>query len=452
VTAAPPGIGRRVFGLAGPALVVLAAEPLYLLVDTAVVGHLGRVPLAGLALGGALLTAVSWLGNVLAYGTTGRAARRYGAGRRADAVAEGVQASWLALGVGLVMVLVAQVAAGPVLAALAGGPDAAPVRAAGELWLRIASLGAPAILLCLAGNGWLRGVQDTRRPVRYVLAGNLCSAVLCPVLVYGAGWGLAGSAVANVAAQLVAATLFVRALRAERVSLRPRPALIRSQLVVGRDLTLRTAAMQACFLSAAAVASRLGAGALAAHQIALQLWFFLALVLDSLAIAAQALVGESLGAGRPAEARAVAWRVAGWGGLAGLVFGAALLAGHTVLPALFSTDAAVLATAGSVWPLLAATQPLAGVVFALDGVLIGAGDVRFLRDVTLASALGGFLPLVWLAYGLRLGLVGVWVGLVAFVAIRLAGMLWRIAGRRWTEAGAADIAGTAASLPEGHPA
>jgi putative MATE family efflux protein len=263
--------------------------------------------------------------------------------------------------------------------------------------------------------------------------------LLCPLLVYPAGLGLAGSAIANVAAQYVAAVLFVRALRAEGVPLRPRPALIRAQLAVGRDLTLRTAAIQASFLSAAAVASRLGAAPLAAHQIALQLFLFLALVLDSVAIAAQSLVGESLGGGRPEGARAVAWRVAGYGGVAGAVFAVALMIGKDVLPRLFTTDAEVLALAGGIWPWLAATQVAAGVVFALDGVLIGAGDVGFLRDVTLASSLAGLLPLVWLAHLAGWGLPGVWAGLLAFVVIRLVGMVLRVAGTRWTERGEADM-------------
>ncbi len=434
-----PSSARRVTGLALPALVVLAAEPLYLLVDTAVVGHLGRVPLAGLAAGGTLMASAAWLGNVLAYGTTGRAARRFGAGQRAGAVAEGVQASWLGLGVGLIMVALSQLLAGPLMSVLIGGPDATEVRAAGELWFRIASLGAPAILLSLAGNGWMRGVQDTRRPVRYVLGGNLVSMALCPALVYGAGMGLAGSAVANVTAQVIAAGFFVRALRAEGVSLRPRPALIRAQLVLGRDLVLRTAAIQASFLSAAAVASRLGAGPLAAHQIALQLFMFLALVLDSVAIAAQSLVGESLGAGRRSEARAVGWRVAGYGGVAGAVFAGLLLLVSDVLPRLFTGDSAVLEMTAQIWPWFALTQIPAGVVFALDGVLIGAGDTRFLRDVTLASTIGGFLPLVWLSQFLGWGLPGVWAGLLAFVLIRLVGMVLRVAGERWTEAGEADL-------------
>jgi putative MATE family efflux protein len=282
----------------------------------------------------------------------------------------------------------------------------------------------------------MRGVQDTARPLRYVLAGNLLSAVLGPLLVYPVGLGLTGSAVANVAAQAVAAVLFLRALRAEGVSLRPDPHLIRQQLAVGRDLTLRTVSMHACFVSAAAVAARFGAAQLGAHQIALQLWFSLALVLDSVAIAAQSLVGAALGAGRADDARGTAWTVGWLGGALGTLSGALLLAGTHAVPRLFTADAGVLHQAAVVWPWFALMQPVAGVVFALDGVLIGAGDTRFMRDVTLVSTLGGFLPAVWIAYALDLGLVGVWAGLMLFVVIRLVGMTVRVARGRWAVVGA----------------
>jgi putative MATE family efflux protein len=428
---------RRIGSLAAPALVVLAAEPLYVLVDTAVVGHLGRVPLAAVAIGGTVLSLATLLGNFLAYGTTGRSARHFGAGDRAAAVDEGVQASWLALGFGLAFALVAQVAAGPVARLLTGGgPDSFDVAAGAETWLRIASLGAPGILLTLAGNGWLRGVQDGVRPMRYVVVANLLSVVLCPLLVYPAGLGLAGSAVANVVAQLVSAGLFARALAAERVPLRPRPAVLSAQLRVGRDLVIRTIGFQACFISAAAVAARFGPAVLGAHQIALQLWFFFALLLDALAIAAQSLVGADLGAGRIRAARATAWRVAGLGGVAGLLLGGGIGAGVYGLPRLFTDDGEVLRQAALAWPWFAGMMPLAGVVFALDGVLIGAGDVRFLRNLTLVGTLGVFLPAIWLAYWLDLGLGGIWAGLTVFIVVRLAAMLVRTTRGRWAVAGA----------------
>src|SRR5215213_6787560 len=297
-----------VLSLALPALVVLAAEPLYLLVDTAVVGNLGTVPLGGLAVGGALLAWAAALLNFLAYGTTARAARRAGAGDRAGAVAEGVQATWLALALGLGVLVLFQVLAGPLTRLLAGG--AGPVAEAGEQWLRVAGLGAPLLLISLAGNGWLRGVQELRRPVRFVVAGSLVSLVLCPLLVFPAGLGLAGSAIANVAGQALTAGLFIRALVREGAAWRPRPAALRTQVVIGRDLLLRAAVLQVSFLVAAGVAARAGTASLGAHQIALQLFFFLALVLDAYAIAAPTLVGHALGGGRLDDARATARRVA----------------------------------------------------------------------------------------------------------------------------------------------
>ncbi|HEU4421329.1 MAG TPA: MATE family efflux transporter, partial [Pilimelia sp.] len=414
---------RRIAGLALPALVVLAAEPLYVLVDTAVVGHLGRTALASLALGGAVMSVAAWLGTVLAYGTTGRSARRFGAGDRTAGVAEGVQASWLAFGVGVAMALAAQFAAGPLTHALAGGD--ADVAAGAAQWLRIAALGAPGLLLATAGNGWLRGVQDTRRPLAYVLGANLLSAALCPLLVYPAGLGLVGSAIANAVAQTVGGVLFVRALAAEHVSLRPRPLVIRQQVVLGRDLLIRGAAFQACFLSAAAVAARFGAAALAAHQIALQLWMFCALALDAVAIAAQSLVGAALGGGRTADAHRLARRITLIGAASGTAFAVLIAAGAGVLPSWFSSDPQVYDAAMLAWPWFVAMQPLAGVVFALDGVLIGASDVRYLRNLTFVSAIGGFLPAIWAAYVLDLGLGGVWAGLTLFVVLRLVALLAR---------------------------
>jgi putative MATE family efflux protein len=430
-----PHRDQSVLSLAVPALVVLAAEPLYLLVDTAVVGHLGTVALGGLAVGGGLLAWASGLLNFLAYGTTARAARRAGAGDRTGAVEEGVQASWLAVGLGLLVLVAFQLLAGPLCRLLAGGPGA--VAGAGETWLRIAGCGAPLLLLSLAGNGWLRGVQRLRQPVRYVLAGSLVSLVLCPLLVHPLGLGLPGSAVANLVGQGVSAGLFVRALLREGVALRPRPAAIGTQLAIGRDLLLRSAVLQVSFLVAAGVVARDGAARLGAHQIALQLFFFLALVLDAYAIAAQTLVGHALGAGRPDEARATARRVARWGLGTGTLVAVLLLALRGVLPQLFTSDPAVLHQVAVVWWFLALMQPLAGVVFALDGVLMGAGDVGYLRTVTLGSALLGFLPLSLLAGPLGWGLAGVWTGLDLFIALRLAGVLARVAGSRWLSAGVA---------------
>jgi putative MATE family efflux protein len=427
---------RRVLALASSALVVLVAEPLYLLVDTAVVGHLGAVPLAGLAVGGVVLAQVASLGTFLAYGTTARAARHHGAGDRPAAVAEGVAATWIALLVGALVVLAGWIAA-PWLAGLLGGGGAVADAATG--WLRIAVWGAPGILVALAGHGWMRGVQDTRRPIVVVLAGNGLSAIACPVLVYGAGpvpaLGLEGSAWANVGAQAVVGVLFLGALVRERVALRPSVADVRAQFGLGRDLLLRSAAFQACFLSATAVAARFGAPSVAAHQIVLQLWTFMVTVLDALAIAAQSLVGAALGAAAVGTARRVSGRVTRYGLVLGVVAGVVFAATAGVLPGVFTPDPAVRDVVPQAWWFFVALQPLAAYVFALDGVLLGAGDAAYLRRITVGSALGAFLPMIWLSLVLDWGLVGIWAGLSLFIAARAVAVGLRVRGEGWAVTG-----------------
>ncbi len=428
---------RAVLALAAPALPVLAAEPLYLLVDTAVVGRLGAVPLAALAVAGVLFAQVTSQLNFLSYGTTSRAARLHGAGRRADAVDEGVQATWLALAVGLVVLVVGQLVAAPVAGVLGNG---GAIASGAVSWLRVALFGAPLVLVTLAGNGWMRGVQDTGRPLRFVLGANTVSAAGCLVLVHGigswAGMGLVGSALANVIGQAIGAALFLVALLREGASLRPRPAVLRAQLALGRDLLARSLAFQACFLSAAAVATRFGAATAAAHQIVLQLWSFMALVLDAVAIAAQSLIGAALGSGGVGRARALAGQVTRYGLALGVAFGALFAALIGVLPPVFTPDAAVLALVPVAWWFFAALQPVAGVVFAIDGVLLGAGDAGFLRTSTLAAAVFGFLPLIWASLAFGWGLAGIWSGLTAFMLIRLVAVGVRVRSDRWAVSGA----------------
>lgn len=423
---------RTIAGLALPALGVLAAEPLYLLFDLAVVGRLGALPLAGLAIGALILGLVSSQGTFLSYGTTARSARHFGAGDRGAAVGEGVQATWLAVALGVLIVAVVELAAVPITTAIAGS---AGIAQAALPWLRIAILGAPAVLVSLAGNGWMRGVQDTVRPLRYVVTGFAVSAVLCPVLVYG--WlglprmELAGSALANLVGQWLAALMFWRALVAERVAWRPDATVLRAQAVMGRDLLARSLAFQVCFVSAAAVAARFGAAAVAAHQVVLQLWSFLALVLDSLAIAAQSLVGAALGAQDPGHAKSVARRVTLFSTAAAALLAAVFGFGAPILPRLFTSDEGVLASIGVPWWFMVAQLPVAGIVFALDGVLLGAGDAKFMRNATLASALVGFLPLIWLSLAYGWGLAGIWAGLSTFMVLRLVFVGWRALSGRW---------------------
>ncbi len=435
---APGRVGpRRILGIAVPTLGVLVAEPIYLLFDMAVVGRLGALALAGLAVGGLILTQVSSQLTFLSYGTTARSSRRHGAGDERGAVAEGVQASWVAVGVGLSIVVVLQVFAGPIARALAGGADIADEAL---LWIRIASFGVPLILLTMAGNGWLRGVQKTREPLVYVVVGLAISGILCPTLVHGLlgapRMELAGSAVANLVGQVVSAGLFVNALVRQRVSLAPRWPVIRAQLVLSRDLIVRTLSFQLCSVSAVAVAARFGAASVAANQLVMQLWYFLALALDALAIAAQTLTGAALGAGDAPGAQQLARRVTLWSLVFSVVLAVVLAVGSGVIPQLFTDDAGVLDRMHVVWWIFIALLPVGGVVFALDGVLLGAGDAAYLRTTTMGSALLGFLPLIWLSLVLDWGIGGIWCGLVAFMVLRLIAVSARALSGRWARIGA----------------
>jgi putative MATE family efflux protein len=345
----------------------------------------------------------------------------------------GVQASYRAVISGTAAAVAGEIFAAPLTALLAGGHN--PTQHAAESWFRIAVVGLPGVLLVLAGNGWMRGVQRTRQPVVIVLAANALSAALSPLLVYPAGLGLDGSAIANLAAQVVGAALFVRALHSAADGLRPNPAIMRAQLVVGRDLMVRGAAFQVAMLTAAGVASRMGSAQIAAHQIGLQLWVFTALLLDSFAIAAQSLVGAALGGSDAAAARQLAWRVARWGLWAGVGFAALYGAGWWLVPRAFTADGAVLHQAHLLWPWFVLMLPAAGVVFALDGVLIGAGDVAFMRTMTVVAGVGVFAPLSLAALHWHWGIGGVWAGLTAFIGVRLVGMLARTRTDRWVVLG-----------------
>ncbi|WP_233608787.1 MATE family efflux transporter [Nocardia stercoris] len=427
----------RILGIAIPTLGVLIAEPLYLLYDLAVVGRLGALPLAGLAIGVLILGVVSTQLTFMTYGTTARAARKHGAGDDRGAVQEGVQASWIAIGAGLAIVAVVQVGAGWICAVVAGEPDSAEAAAR---WLRIAVWGVPLILLTMAGNGWLRGVQRTRLPLAFVLAGEVVSAVLCPVLVHG--WlgapqlGLAGSAVANVAGQAVTGALFLSVLLRQQVSFAPHFGVMAAQLLLGRDLVLRSLSFQICFISAGAVASRFGPDSVGAHQLVYQIWNFLAMFLDSLAIAAQTLTGAALGADDAEGAKRLAGRLTLWSTALATVLALGFAAGHAVIPTWFVTDPGVLDRVHAIWWIFVCLIPIGGVVFALDGVLLGAGDAAYLRNITLAGGLLGYLPMIWLSLAFGWGVVGIWSGLATFIVARCIAVLARAYSGRWARTGA----------------
>jgi putative MATE family efflux protein len=427
-------LDRQILALAVPALGALAAEPLYLLTDTAIVGHLGTRQLAALALAATILGTVVSLCIFLTYGTTARVTRLHGAGRDEDAAALGPQALWLALGLGVTLTVALVAPAHVLTTALGGGDGAVADLAARYLW--ISALGVPCALLALAGQGWLRGMGDLRTPLVIVVAGNVANAVLEVLFVYGFGWGLDGSALGTVLAQLgMGAAFAALLLRAPGARRRPDPAAIRSLTTIGAQIFVRTASLLACFLLASAVAARAGAAALAAHQIAYGLFIFLALVLDALAIAGQVLVGRALGAGDAGAARAAGRRIVGWSLALGAAFAALTLALGGVLPGLFTGDLSVVDQAERMWPLFAALWPPAAVVFALDGILIGASDTRYLA-VAMAASAAAYAPAVLLAGALDWGLRGVWGALLVLMAARLVTTGARFAGRRWALVGA----------------
>ena len=438
IVSATPDL-RTVLRLALPALGALAAEPLYVLGDTAIVGHVNTQALAGLALGGLLLSETLGFVTVLEYGATAKVSRLFGAGRQREALDVGVQATWFALGLGLLAVVVLELVAEPALRLLAGG--ATPAQGQALEWLRIATLGAPFVLVTAAGQGWMRGFQDTRTPFIVLGIANLASVCLSLVLVQGVGMGIEGSAIANVVAQVASGVTFVYLLIRRGAPLHPSLTRIRGQLRAARDLALRTLSFFAAFTAAAAVAARMGDAQLAAHQIGFQLWILIALALDAIAIAAQALIGSLLGAGETDAAWALARRLLGYGAFFGTAVAVVLVLLHDVIPPLFTPDAAVHQQVAVLWPWLVAMLPFAGVLFALDGVLLGAGDLAFMRNVTVVAAFGGFLPIVVAASVWDLGLGGIWAALSVFIGIRLAAGLLHWRGRSWLVPGAVTVDG-----------
>jgi putative MATE family efflux protein len=424
-------LDREVFALALPALGALAAEPLYVLVDTAIVGHLGTVQLAALAIAATVLSTAFTVFNFLTYGTTAQVARLHGAGRDRDAAALGSQALWLALAIGALLTVAVAALAVPAVS-LMGGED--EVADGAVLYLRIAALGAPFFMIASAGQGFLRGMGDLRTPLVILVVAHLVNAALEVLFVYGFDWGLAGSAWGTVIAQAGMGLAFVEVQR--RAGFEPPVlALIRSLMRIGTEIAVRTTALLGSFLVASAVLARVGAASLAAHQIAFQLFVFLALVLDALAIAAQVLVGRLLGAGDAARARAAASRVILWSVVVGGAFGVALVALIDVIPHAFTDDDLVVERAQEIWWLFAALMPLNGAVFALDGILIGAGDTRFLMWGMLAAA-AVYVPVALLALDQGWGIVGVWWGLAGLIAVRALTCGLRFLGSRWVLTGA----------------
>lgn len=427
---------REIIRLAVPAFGALIAEPLYILADTAVVGHLGTPQLGGLAVASSVLLTGYAVFIFLAYGTTGAVARLIGAGNEREAAHQAVQGMWLALCIAAVLVPAGLLSGDWLVRALGASGE---VATNAEVYLRVSMFGVPALLVTLAGTGYLRGRQDTFTPLVVALGSNVVNLVLELVLVNGLGFGIGASALATVLAQTGAAAIYVgrvvRAVRRLDVSVRPDGRAIGLLGRAGGALLLRTAALRGSLTAATAIATRIGPVDVAAHAIAYELWNFLALTLDAIAIAGQSIIGKELGAGDADEARAMGRRMLWLGLLAGAVLGALVLALHTVLPHVFSNDPRVLALAGFLLLHVAVLQPVNGVVFALDGILIGAGDLRYMAWAMVGAAAvfaaGGACVLI-----LGLGIGWLWAAIGLFMVARLVGLGLRFRTGRWAITGA----------------
>jgi putative MATE family efflux protein len=427
---------REILRLAVPALGALIAEPLFLLADSAIVGHLGTPELAGLAVAGTILATVVTVCVFLAYGTTAAVARQVGAGNLRAAVQQGIDGMWLGAGLGAVILLAGLALAAPLVHAFAASPAVADHALT---YVRIGLFGVPPMLVVMAATGVLRGLQDTRTPLVVAAVGFAANVLLNLVLVYPAGLGMAGSALGTVLAQTGMAAAFcavvLRGAREHGAAVRPDGPGIRAAATSGVPLLVRTLTLRAVLVVATAVASRLGDVPLAAHQVAFTIWTFLALALDAIAIAGQAIVGRCLGAGDADGARAATRRMIDWGVVVGVLFGLLFALGRPLYVPLFTADPAVRSLLSDVLLVVALMQPVAGVVFVLDGVLIGAGDARYL-----AAAGVGTMVAFMAAAGVVLvtggGLVALWWALVVFMLARLAFLWARSQSDAWAVTGA----------------
>lgn len=410
-----------ILDLAVPALAGLAAGPLVSLVDTAFVGQLGSIPLGALGVNTSIFSMTFVIFNFLAYGTTPRVGKAIGDGDREEAGRVVVRALTLAVGAGAVALLFLQVLAGPILQVMG---------AQGELhgpalnYLRIRALAGPAVLLITASHGAFRGYQDTRTPMVVTVGFNIINASLDPLFIFVLGWGVAGAAAATAIAQWLGALTFVWLLlwsRREELGIqihRPSPRSLVPFLKVGRDLFLRTASLVGTMTLATAVAARVSVTAVAAHQVAAQLWTFLALLVDALAVAAQALVSKHLGADDRETARKVSNRLLQWGVAVGVVLGLGFFALRPVLPEFFTNDAETIAAVLNVYLFVVFLQPLNGLVFVWDGIYMGTEAFGYLAKAMIgtAAAAGAVLLLV---VPMGWGLEGVWWGLTTLMVGRV---------------------------------
>ncbi len=427
---------RHIMRVAVPAFFALVTEPLMLLADTAIIGHLGTPELGGLAAASVVLGTVVGLCVFLAYGSTASVARHHGAGDERTALGLAISSLWLAVGLGVVLGSLVAAGSRQLADVLSSSSE---VAGHARDYLLVSSLGVPAMLLILAATGALRGVLDLRTPLLATIAANLVNVVLNVVLVYGFGLGVQGAATGTVIAQWLAAAWLVAAVvrraRPARAPVGPRPGEILAAASQGLPLVVRTLTLRATVVLAALVAAGLGDVQLAAHQVAATLVTLLAFALDAVAIAGQTLTGRSLGSGDAAGTRALTRRMIGWGVGTGMVAGAVLAALAPWLPHLFTSDPAVRTALVPALLVVAAIQPMSGVVFVLDGVLIGAGDGVYLALAGLVT-LAVYTPLVLLVGSTGAGFTWLWVAYGGFIAARLVTLWLRQRGDTWMVLGA----------------
>jgi len=426
----------EILRLAIPAFGALVAEPLFLLGDSAIVGRIGTVPLGGLGVASQALTTLVSVSIFLAYGTTAAVSRQLGAGNRQAALQLGIDGLWLAAGIGAAVLAVGIPLAPLIVHAFGASPA---VTAGAITYLRISLLGAPAMLAVLAGTGVLRGLQDTRTPLAVAVCASAGNIVLNAIFVLGLGWGLAGSAWGTVIVQNAAALVYLAVVgggaRRAGLTLRPDGAGVRGAAAAGASLVVRTLSLQVVLVVTTALAARMGNAAIAAHQVAFRIWMLLSLALDAIAIAGQAITGKYLGAGDVAGARAATARMIAWGAVYGVVFGAVILAARPFLPGLFAAAPPVAGLLLDVLLVVAVLQPVAGVVFVLDGVLIGAGDQDYLAlaGLVTAAVFGIAAACVHVRHG---GLVALWLAFSVWIAARFVTLALRARGSAWLVTGA----------------
>jgi putative MATE family efflux protein len=427
---------REILRLAVPAFGALVAQPLFTLIDAAIVATLGTTSLAALGAGAQVFTTVTGLAIFLAYGTTAVVARRVGAGQVAAGITDGIEGVALGLALGLAATAGTWVLAPQLLEWIGTSPATTPDALA---YLRTISLAFPFALAAMAAIGVLRGLQDTATTLWVTLVAVGTNLALAAYLVLVAGWGITGSAWATVVAEALAAGLFLTSLarRARRIAapLRPSRSGVLGAARVSVPLFLRTVALRAVFVLAVVVAARLGDAELAAYYVTFTIWYLLALGMDALAIAGQALLGRHLGAGSVGTARAVTWQMTRWGVWLGVLLMILVLVARSWVPGLFGDDVVVQTMVASALVVVALQQPLAGVVFVLDGVLLGAGDAPFLVWAQVL-ALAAFAPAAWWVLRTQGGVTDLWLALTVFMLARAAAFLWRVRGTAWLVTGA----------------